>query len=88
MSNNSFVKHDDNKKKNTLINGLIIVCVIILVGALGIVVSNNKNAGVGRIKEISYSEYQEKIKEKGVTIVLLASPTLVIVIIINPLLMH
>ena len=24
-----------------------------------IVVSNNKKAGVGRIKEISYSEYQE-----------------------------
>jgi len=75
MSKNSFVKHDDDKKKNTLINGLIIVCAIILVGALGIVVSNNKKAGVGRIKEISYSEYQEKIKEKGVTIVLLASPT-------------
>ena len=75
MAKNSFVKHDDDNKKDKIINFVIFGCAILLVGALAIIVSNNKKFGASHIIEVSYSEYKEKIKNEGYTIVLLASPT-------------
>ena len=75
MANKGFVKHENDDKKDKIINSVIIGCAILLVGALAIIVSNNKKLGASHIKEVSYSEYQEKIKSEGYTIVLLASPT-------------
>ncbi len=70
----NYVKKEDNKK-DKIINGIVIGIVILIVGAIAIMVSNNKKLGASNIKEISYSEYKEKIKDDNYTIVLLASPT-------------
>ena len=60
---------------NNLINGIMIGVAILIVAAMAVVVSKNKNLGTEFIQEVTYSEYKEVIKNPDYTVVLLASPT-------------
>lgn len=78
MSSKSFVKKEEKDKKNTIMNIFIIGILVVLVGSLLIVVSNNnanKSIAGNNIKEISYKEYKDKVNSDDYTIILLASPT-------------
>ena len=68
-----FIKKEKKDIKGTIVNAAIIICAVLFVGALAVMVSNNKQIG-NRIKEISYSEFKEQIKSPDYTVVLLASP--------------
>ena len=75
MSNKSFVKKES--KKDRFINIAVIgVFLVIVLSLLIIVSSSNKNKSLvdSHIVEVNYSEYKEKIKSDGYTIVLLAQP--------------
>ena len=63
------------KTNNNLINGIMIGVAILIVAAMAVVVSKNKNLGTEFIQEVTYSEYKEVIKNPDYTVVLLASPT-------------
>lgn len=70
-----------NKKKKTstkndskLINTLIIIGIVFLIGSLIIMFANNSQTD-NYIKEITYQEYEEIIKEDKYSIILLTSPT-------------
>ena len=58
MNNNSFVKKEE--KKNNILNAIIIGVIVLIVGAFLIIVSNKS---VNRIIKLTYTDYQEKIKE-------------------------
>ena len=70
-------RKEKKKNSNNIINGVIIGVIVILVGALAIMVSSNtKNVNnEKRIVEISYQEYEEKIKSDDYVILLFTSPT-------------
>ncbi len=68
------VINQDNKS-NKMINIIVIGCAFLLVVALGVMVSKNKQSALyNHIKEIGYSDYIEKINSKDYTIILLATP--------------
>ena len=67
---------NNNEKKNKVMNAVVIIAAIVIVFGLAIMVSNEKGRNSSKhIKEVSYSEYEKKIKDNDYTIVLLASPS-------------
>ena len=75
MKGKIFQKKDNEKRKNTIINVVTIAITVLIIGALAIVVSNNKDYhSTNPIKEVSYAEYISKIKDDDYTVVLLAAP--------------
>lgn len=69
-------KEKENKKRN-IINAVFIIIIIGLIGALAVIVSGNtKNVKIEeKIKELTFSEYSEVIKEDKYSIILLTTPT-------------
>ncbi len=67
----------NNKNNNDKIGSIIIsIVALVIVFGFAIMVSREKNNNSSNhIKEISYSEYIDKINDKNYTIVLLASPS-------------
>ena len=62
-------------KSTSITNYIVVIGIIILFGLIALMFFTNKNnLNDNRIKEISYSEYTEKLKSKGYEIFLLASP--------------
>jgi len=68
---NEFKKKDkSDKDKGNIIEIIIIIAGVLLVGSLLIMMSSDNTTN--HIKEMSYSEYKEKIKSDEYTIVLIA----------------
>ena len=67
-------KKIENKKDNTkMVNIFIIIGIIFLIGSLILMFTGNKSKN--HVKEISFSEYKDIIKEDKYNIILLTSPT-------------
>ncbi len=69
MSKSFVVQKKDKDKK--IPYSLLIIVLVIVVGVVALIVSNDKGLGKSRVKEISYQKYQEKIKDDEYTIVLI-----------------
>lgn len=69
----SYKKNQNNSNK--VVNAIILGFSLLLVFTIAFMISKNKEAlSYNHIKEISYSDYLEKIKDDNYTIILLATP--------------